>query len=323
MEIFRLVVSMLAFLSLGFVAAEIYLTLNKLWTRKHDPAVVGSISLMAKLVGLVPLVVFLVDGMLNAHWRSAIDSGLWVLAMVVQALIALGFWLPGGRRSGMRAMFVAALRKESQEIGDLIKAFVRPSHAGEVLEIFSQIAWIDGDLDPKEREIIQNFADAWQIEVPWDELQERALSTSDARFTRLRQLVQDYLLTSPPESQAKQLGDVIALIVASDGKTTPEEETMLSELTGLLSAYASDEVTPPTHFVAVVPRTPEQEAAMETLLRGVRRQPMVGGTAFVAGPFYSRTYAELVAQQHRALNFFSVVVDRQLHDDLAQQALPA
>ena len=36
---------------------------------------------------------------------------------------------------------------------------------------------------------------------------------------------------------------------------------------------------------------------METLLRGVRKQSMVGGTAFVAGPFYSRKYAELVSQQ--------------------------
>jgi tellurite resistance protein len=223
----------------------------------------------------------------------------------------------------MRAMFIAALRKESQEVGDLIKAFVRPSHAREVLEIFSQIAWIDGELDRKEREIIQDFAEAWQIEVPWDELQERARTGSDARFARLRQLVQDYLLTSPPEPQARQLGDVIALIVASDGKITEEEETMLAELTGLLNAYASAEVAPPTHFVAVVPRTGEQESAMETLLRGVRKQAMVGGTAFVAGPFYSKKYAELVSQQHRALNFFSVVVDQQLHDDLAQQALPS
>jgi tellurite resistance protein len=241
----------------------------------------------------------------------------------VQAVIALGFWLPGGRRRSLREMFVTALRKESQEVGDLIKAFVRPSHAREVLEIFAQIAWIDGDLDRKERDIIQNFADAWQIDVPWQELQQRAHAESDARFSRLRQLVQDYLLTSPPETQAKQLGDVIALIVASDGKVTPEEETMLAELTGLLSAYASAEVSPPTHFVAVVPRTHEQELAMETLLRGVRRQSMVGGTAFVAGPFYSKKYAELVSQQHRALNFFSVVVDQELHDDLAQQALPA
>jgi hypothetical protein len=49
---------------------------------------------------------------------------------------------------------------------------------------------------------------------------------------------------------------------------------------------------------------------------------MVGGVAFVAGPFYSKRYAELVSQQHRTLNFFSVVLDQQHHDDLAQQVLP-
>ena len=47
--------SLLAYCSLGFVVAEIYLTLNKLWTRKHEPQVVESISPMSKLVGLIPM----------------------------------------------------------------------------------------------------------------------------------------------------------------------------------------------------------------------------------------------------------------------------
>jgi len=322
MDAFRVAVSMLAFLSLGFVAAEIYLTINKLWTRKQDPAVVGSISLMAKLVGLVPLTVFLVDGVLRAQWRPAIESALWVVAGLVQVVIALGFWLPGARRRGIWEMLSTTLREESKEVGELIKAFVRPSHAREVLEIFSGIAWVDGDLDPHEREIIQNFADAWQIELPWQELQQRAQTSGGMQLGMLRQSVENYLLTSPPAKQATQMADVIALIVAADGKVTEEEDTMLAELTGLLNTYAGGGAATTTHFVALVPRTPEQERAMETMLRGVRKQPMVGGIAFVAGPFYSKRYAELVSQQHRMLNFFSVVLDRQLHDDLAQQALP-
>jgi tellurite resistance protein len=323
LDAFRAAIGMLAFLSLGFVAAEIYLTINKLWTRKQDPAVVGSISLMAKLVGLVPVTLFLVDGMLREQWRPAIENALWVVALLVQVVIALGFWLPGGRRRGIWQMLSATLRQESREVGDLIKAFTRPSHAREVLEIFSGIAWVDGDLDPHEREIIQNFADAWQIDLPWQELQRRAQTSGGMHLGRLRQSVENYILTSPPPKQAMQMADVIALIVAADGKVTEEEDTMLAELTGLLGTYAGGGATARAHFVALVPRSPEQEQAVETLLSGVRRQPMVGGVAFVAGPFYSKRYAELVSQQHRTLNYFSVVLDQQLHDDLAQQVLPA
>jgi tellurite resistance protein len=323
LETFRAAIGLLAFLSLGFVAAEIYLTLNKLWTRKQDPAVVGSISLMAKLVGLVPVTLFLIDGLLRGHWRPAIENGLWVVALLVQVVIALGFWLPGGRRRGLWQMLSSTLREESREVGDLIKAFTRPSHAREVLDIFSGIAWIDGELNQREREIIQNFADSWQIDLPWEELQRRAQAAGGTRLGTLRQSVENYILTSPPPKQATQMADVIALIVAADGKVTEDEDTMLAELTGLLGAYAGGGAEARAHFVALVPRSLEQEQAMETLLSGVHRQPMVGGVAFVAGPFYSKRYAELVSQQHRALNFFSVVLDQQLHDDLAQQTLPA
>ena len=64
--------SLLVYGSSGFVVAEIYLTLNKLWSRKHEPQVVESISPMSKLVGLVPVTVFAIDGLMRQLWVVAI-----------------------------------------------------------------------------------------------------------------------------------------------------------------------------------------------------------------------------------------------------------
>ena len=44
MELFEKVISLLAFLSIGFSLTEIYLTANQKWKRKHERVVADSIS---------------------------------------------------------------------------------------------------------------------------------------------------------------------------------------------------------------------------------------------------------------------------------------
>ncbi len=39
METFQKVISVLAFLSIGFSLTEVYLTVNQIWKRKHERAV--------------------------------------------------------------------------------------------------------------------------------------------------------------------------------------------------------------------------------------------------------------------------------------------
>lgn len=63
MHLFEPTLSPIVCCSFGFVFVEIYLTLSKLWWRKHGPRLVDSSSAMSKVVGLVPVTVFAIDCM--------------------------------------------------------------------------------------------------------------------------------------------------------------------------------------------------------------------------------------------------------------------
>ena len=63
MHLFEPTQSPVIYCSFGFVFVEVYFTLSKLWSRKHQPQLVDSISAMSKMVGLVPVTVFAIDCM--------------------------------------------------------------------------------------------------------------------------------------------------------------------------------------------------------------------------------------------------------------------
>jgi len=58
MEIFQMVVYVLAFASIGFTFTKVYLASNKLWTRKHEIEVAESFSVTGELIGLIPAIIF-------------------------------------------------------------------------------------------------------------------------------------------------------------------------------------------------------------------------------------------------------------------------
>ena len=139
MALFQPSLSLLVYASSGFVVAEIYLTLNKLWSRKHEPQVVESISPMSKLVGLVPVTVFAIDGVMRQLWVVAIVNGLWIMARTVQLLIGIGLWEAGRRRISLWVMLRRALSQERSELGDLLKALVRPTGARQIVDILGKL----------------------------------------------------------------------------------------------------------------------------------------------------------------------------------------
>ena len=53
MEIFQKVISVLAFSLLGSSVAEVYLKVNQVWKRKHEPVVAESISVSGHLISLI------------------------------------------------------------------------------------------------------------------------------------------------------------------------------------------------------------------------------------------------------------------------------
>lgn len=307
METLREVVRILTLASLALAALQIYLTINKLWSRKHERVVAESISIYGESVGLIPLFFLTFNFILQGQWEGVVDGVLWLSAGLVTIAIGAGLWVEGQRGRSFWSLVKDALALERSEVGDLARSFFRPSGAAKILDLLAQIALIDEELDRRERDFIQSFADAWGLQLSWDELTSRG-SKGGIDTIRLRDAVSEYLATSPPSGQVEQLGDVIVALVHADEKVTSEEDLILDEVGGLLSSYGDRETDGPGFAVALVPQSEDQDQAIRSVLPNLRMEEVAGGRAYVVGRYFSDRYAEIVREQYRTLNVFTTVL---------------
>ncbi len=305
MDTLRTAIQSITVAALVVAAAQAYLILNKLWIRKHEKAVAESVSLAGESLGLVTLVVLGLSSAAHGYWAGFADAAIWVLAGMVTLAVGTGRWVEGRRQRGLWMLIRESLRLERSEVGDLARSFFRPSAARQILEILGQVALLDRELDDRERAFVESFAEAWGVEFRWDEL---TAGGSAADMVRLRQSVERYLATSPPDRQVSQLADTLAALVRVDEVTSAEEQLMLDELRGMLHHYVGERGEGGRHVVAVVPQDAAQDTALGSLLPEVAKQKLQGGIAYPVGPFFSAPYANLVAEEYRAMNFFATVV---------------
>ena len=300
-----------AFTLMAIIAAilsfmQIYFIINKLWKRKHERVVAESISISAMFISIFINGFFAVKNIDGGNYPQLSANIMWVVASVISTIIGVGLYVSMNRETGFFKLLLRALNMERKEAGDLAKVFFKPSGAAKIIEILGRVAMVDNDLDEKEREFIQGFADTWGITMDWKGIQKYA-DESEMRFQELRRAMNSYLSTSPPKEQASQLMDVISLLVNVDGVLTDEEDLMLSELTGLIMKYLGKGNDVDVFMVAVVPQSAEQETAVEGLLKDLKREHIAGGWAYTSEAYYSERYAGIISAQYRALNIFSVV----------------
>ncbi|NEP03446.1 MAG: hypothetical protein F6K34_00575, partial [Okeania sp. SIO4D6] len=74
MEIFQKVISVLAFLSIGFSLAEVYLTMNPIWKRKHERVVAESQSVTGNLLSFTIGTIFAINSLFTKEYVSFIDN---------------------------------------------------------------------------------------------------------------------------------------------------------------------------------------------------------------------------------------------------------
>jgi hypothetical protein len=305
---FRAVVDYLVLGSLVLAALQIYLTTNKLWKRKHERAVAESISILGEFVGLIPVTLLTLKFVLDGQWEGAADGMLWVLGATVAVLIGSGRWVEGRRDQGFFRLLVDSIRMERGEVGYLAKSFLRPGGANLILSILGRVALLDDHLDDRERAFVDAFARNWGIDFQWDSI--TAVVKEDALdFLPLRRDLQEYLATSPPAAQVKQLGEVLHVLINIDQTVTQHESLMMAEVDGMIDAYlrATDHGGP-MYAVVLVPQGAEQDRAIALVLPDLPRREMHGGQVYVAGTYHSFDFAEIVSAQYRALNFFTAVV---------------
>ena len=292
-------------LSLALIVVEAYLTVNKIWIRKHEAVVAESVSVSAQLLALTTGIPFVALYINEGAYEGAIGDGIILLVNIAMIGIGIGFWVEGRRSLGFWGNLKQSLRIERKEAGALVGELLHPVAARDVLKILLDMALIDGDFDERERALIKKVALGWNID--FEELMQE-LDTgarSAPSFARLRESLERYLAKSPPQEQASQLADVLAMLISVDESVSAEERMMMEELGGMIGGYVSGSETTGYH-VFIAPQSPLQEAALKEIMPGLEKEQRLGGEVLVIGRYHSREYAHMVCDQYRQAGYLTV-----------------
>ncbi len=306
MEIIKSFIGVMAYAALGFSFASVYLKINKLWKRKHIAEVANSVSIVGNLFDIIPLTFFSLNFFIVAQWQGLIDSIIWIFAGAITVLIGSGIWVQENRHQSFWTRIKESLKLEKSEVGYLASTFLRPSGANIILEIFARFAYIDRDLDAGEQDLIQSFADTWNIDVDWEKHRKLADLEQPVSFVKTRDSVERYLKTSPPAVQVGQLIDVLHALVKVDDNVSAQEKLILAEVHQFLLAYIDESDTKANYTVIIAPQNPDQDAAISALMPDVRKIEVAGGSGYLVGSYYSQDYANVICDQYRALGFFTI-----------------
>jgi hypothetical protein len=292
--------------ALILVFVEAYLTVNKIWIRKHERIVSESVSVSAQLIALATGVPFIALYAMEGAYEGVVGDGLFLLVNLVMIAIGIGFWVEETREQSIWQRLKKSLNLEKQEANSLLANFFKPAGAVQVIRILHGLARIDNNLDAKEEQFIQAFAKEWEIDL--GELFSESDSADDddsESFTELRSLLKDYLHISPPKEQARHLRDVLAALTSIDGNVSDEEALIMTELTGLIDDYVGGTKSAP-YVVLVAPQSPAQELALQELLQQHTKEQRLGGEVYTVGHYHSHAYADMVCGWYRDTGYLTI-----------------
>jgi hypothetical protein len=307
MKIWELIIKWSIYLSVVTTAIVIYLNINKIWSRKHEPVVADSISIAAQLISFTTILPFVINYSFQGNYWDAIYQFLWIIYTAFLILVGIGFWVKEHKYLGICQKLFRALKQEGDEVGNLVKFLGNLTGEKQLLAILHHLAWLDGHLDERERKYIQTFTD--NLEIPTiDFLEQKPPEEGIEKFNNLRLLVQDYLSIQPPIEQVKLLSDIVRALIAVDEEITLEEEVIAGEIAGIVDEYVNQK-TPTVYSIVIHPKTQEQETAIKIAIPNVTEACILGDRALIVGNFHTRRFAEIISETYREQRWFTVVYE--------------
>lgn len=293
-------------IALVLIFFEAYLTINKIWIRKHEQVVSESVSVSAQLLALATGMPFIVLYMMDGSYEGAVSDSVAVLMNLIMIMIGIGFWVEGRRKLGFWSNLKKAMRLERKEASALLDALIKPVGAEQVVKILHGLANIDNQLDERELEFIRAFASKWDIDL--DEFATNDARTKDGfgdSFSELREQVRAYVRMSPPKDQARHLRDVLTSLVEIDGNVSAEEQMMMSELGGIIDDYVGG-TTSAGFAVLIAPQSEAQDVALREILPKHSKEQRLGGEVVRVGQYYSKDYADMVCGWYRNTGYLTI-----------------
>ena len=102
----------------------------------------------------------------------------------------------------------------------------------DLLEILVAIAWIDGEIQPEEREFLEKVAVQQELKSA-TELQELLDKYRDSSSDRCYQLLEEYLGSNPQPADYDNLLSAVSKLIYSDDDIATEEASLLTKIQDL------------------------------------------------------------------------------------------
>lgn len=312
------VISAIILVSIVITVLGKYMTINKIWVRKHEKEVADSVSVSALILELVYTVPFLFvsikhfdPNFLMKNSADVIRDLVAIVVGVVLFLIGVGYWINNGL--SFKDKFYRALKMDRKEFKSLLKDVVNPGGINNIFRVLCMFAIVDNELHEKEVELLKQFAGEYNLdyEATMTEVQKEFANSSDAMtMNHLQQQVLDYISTSPPKNIIIWLQDLIDKIIRADDIITEEEEIVSSEILAALNHYldGSDKKIQ-MHHILLIPQDKEEEdaiLAIDSKLEKSKAQIFGSKKAYVADSYFSERFAEIVREKY--VNLFKCFV---------------
>ncbi|MCP4460094.1 MAG: hypothetical protein GY816_19030 [Cytophagales bacterium] len=303
---FQTLIHFLAYGAIIFSLIEVYLMLNKLWSRKHIKEVTDSISISARVMGIVPATIFTVNYFFEEQWQGVIDGMIWIFAAIMQIVVAAGLWVVGNKNRDIFDLIRRSIKDESKELNNLAKFIFQVSSREKIIDLLAAMALTDKILNDEEKKFVENLASNWEIKVSWDKLIGRFKKKDISALINLSIEMRKYMELHPTKKEFKLLLKCMRQLSDQSGYSRPENQYIIDEF---VESYAvhTERIQPDRYQVQVVPQEKEQHEKMHASGVSMTSAYIGSGFTYVFGPIYTQNFAEKVTVEFEELGYFATV----------------
>ncbi len=303
---FQQIIHVLAYGVLVFTIVEVYLTLNKLWSRKHIKEVADSISISARATGMIPGSVFTLNYFFEGQWQGFIDGAIWLGASVIQIMVAAGIWVAGNRRSGVFGLIKRAIQRESRELNNLAKYIFQVSSRRNILDLLAATALTDKVLESRERDFVDQLAESWGLTVDWETLIARFKKSDISALYNMSIEIRRYLQLNPTKKEIKLLAKFISQLSDESGHSRPENQFIIDECIKAFDHHPISECE--AYFqVQIVPQESNQHERLQAASMDMKTKYVGSGLTYILEPVFTLNFAEHIITEFEELGYFATV----------------
>jgi len=288
-----------------------YLTLNKVWTRKHIYEVADSNSVTASILGFLVGLGLLLESIQNNSYSNAMHGVMACFLSVFYFMLSSGYWVEKERKISFYSKFRRALRLERKEIGNILKSITKPKHPEMLIELMVALSCADGDFDKQEKAVVWDSAVLWGVrEGLIEKYEEQYMSHPASVPFNIRTILDKYLKTLPSRHDVLLLVDLANKVIEIDGVIDEEEIVAIKELTAHIETYLGKKRKSLNYAVVAVPKYEKERDALFEFCKSITFTEDYGGTGVLLGNFYTSECAMSICDKFRNNNLFVTMIDQ-------------